>query len=202
MTPSEQNLIISSDEIIFAKAKFVTYQSLVRSYIFSGQCRFGEAGRGPTDPKWIKQYCRIQGKFYSGEDDAWVNKSFDLCQHRLKKDPVDGVEILGREGLWSAEENPDYENNWVDYIKHLKDSAEWYWNDQLVPSDIDQIPDEFKIEISDIDGNVYMATKEKRWKLPLPNYMINPILGPINSEAINMLWSMPFKPQGTLLPNK
>ena len=89
-----------------------------------GQCRGGKAGYGPTDPKWIKQYCRIHGKFYNQEEDAWAYESFDLCRHKLQKVFVNGTAIIGKEGLWSAIENKNYESNWVKYVARLKAGLE------------------------------------------------------------------------------
>ena len=49
-----------------------------------GQCRNGQPGRGPTNPKWIDAYCFTSASFWNGQSPFL--RTFNLKPQRILKE--------------------------------------------------------------------------------------------------------------------
>ena len=46
-----------------------------------GQCRNGQPGQGPTNPRWIEAYCFTSASFWNGKE--FEEQTFNLCEHTI-----------------------------------------------------------------------------------------------------------------------
>ncbi|CBY31517.1 unnamed protein product [Oikopleura dioica] len=150
-----------------------------------GQCRDGQAGRGPTNPRWIQSYCTIESDFYNGND--WVNQRFELCRHRIVQSD-DGITVEGLDGLWSSEENPEFEAQWTAYNIAIRRSITFYRQSQLASPDVE---DARWHTTQMFQGESHLMTGELRWKYPMDSSLYSPILGPVHYRDIMQTQGLP-----------
>ena len=98
----------------------------------------------------------------------------------VKSNAVEAVEILGREGKWISEPvgNDNWEASVTAYSTAYMKTLKFFRGRNLIPSDIDEVPEHLKKEI-EINGKKHTVITYDRWKgewLPL-NY-INLMVGP------------------------
>ena len=163
-----------------------------------GQCREGAAGRGPTQPAWISQYCQISGNFYNGTN--FENREFSLCRHHIMKDS-NGVKVEGRDGKWSSFEVTEdvFEAEWAEYTKSLAQTLPFYRQSELVTPDINNLPSD-QIKMATINGKRTKVTDHSRWTRPFPSELFSPILGPTNFRDINTMLKFPNRVPAPMKP--
>ena len=83
-----------------------------------GQCRNGSEGRGPTDPRWLSQYCAHSANFFNPITKKFESKTFWLCTDEIFESE-NGLSIYGKSGKFetrpiSAEK---VRRTWSEYLK-------------------------------------------------------------------------------------
>ena len=152
-----------------------------------GQCRNGEAGRGPTDPRWLHSYCTVSADFWNGND--WEARTFELCQNRLlETSSENGIAVKGLEGFWTSEENPNYHSNWAEYRRLILLTKPFYHQSNLHSPDIETAQ---MLSTMTYQGEEITVTRELRWKYPMNSTLYNPILGPVTFRDIMAINGLP-----------
>ena len=83
-----------------------------------GQCRNASEGRGPTDPRWLSQYCAHSANFFNPITKKFESKTFWICKDEIFESE-NGVSIYGKSGKFetrpiSAEQ---VRRTWSEYLK-------------------------------------------------------------------------------------
>ena len=156
-----------------------------------GQCRDGAAGRGPTNPRWLAQYCEVTGHFYTGLE--FEEQFHSLCRSKMVQSS-DGITVEGRSHKWSSEpvSDEEFEANWAAYTTALKATLPFYMSDKLQSSDINSLEDKFK-KVIEHNGQSIEVTNTNRWKGILPTSLYSPILGPTAFRDIPSILNFPHK---------
>ena len=163
-----------------------------------GQCRSGAAGRGPTHPSWISQYCEIEGSFYNGSH--FENQAFSLCKSHLVRDSG-GISVEGRSGKWSSESVSDeiWTAEWAAYTAALQKTLPFYRDDELETPDIDNLSSDQKKTVT-VNGESVEVTNHMRWKRPFPSSLFSPILGPTAFRDLTTMMRFPARSPPPMKP--
>ena len=162
-----------------------------------GQCRDGQAGKGPTDVHWVNEYCIVEGSFFLGNN--WRDMSFSLCQFDLFESE-NGVQVNGREGKWESRKIDDdqFASNWNAYKNAIKQTIKKY-RGRLIADDIGTHTDAHLEQILTVGQNQVTGTGYDRWKMRMDADLYSPIVGPVDHSDLPQIFN--YLSKNNYLPN-
>jgi hypothetical protein len=148
-----------------------------------GQCRNGQAGKGPTDPHWINEYCIVRGEF--AQRSGGLNTAYEehnLCRSELVQDN-NGVSIDGLSGKWSTQPVSDevYAQRWLDYIQKIKFTMKTYRE----PVFADDVGTHTDAHLETAEGK----TAYDRWKMNFDPELYSAIVGPVDERDLPQIFN-------------
>ena len=165
-------------------------------YECKGQCRDGAAGKGPTDPHWVNEYCIVSGNFWiEGTVQDWRARTFNLCRVELFQSN-NGVRIPGKSGKWETREIDDdqFKVNWESYKNAIKMTIKKF-RGRLVSDDLGTHGDQHLEQV--VSG--LLSTGYDRWKMRLNQDLYSPIVGPVDHSDIPQIFN--YLSRQNYLPN-